>query len=206
MRGCRGGARGRGARRAPVACRPAAVPRAGETPQQATCRSRGAKRVKGRRQVRQRGYTSGRGAGEASGGGRTDRPRVRREELTAGADEGGDVGPSGAGAGTSLHRQSSPRVPAPGGRQAQHSACACRGDLPRRPACLSVRPTRPTRSRAARADPSAPTARLDPFGSRRARPSCRCWFILFAVSQGRHAYSAVWPLDMSSARRYKKVV
>ena len=172
-RGAEGGAwvQGWGARagRAARACGvPAAVPRAGETPQQATCRSRGAKRVKGRRQVRLRGYTSGRGAGEASGGGRTDRPRVRREELTAGADEGGDVGPLGAGAGTSLHRQSSPRAPAPGGRQAQHSACACRGDLPRRPAGLSVRPTRPTRSRAARADPAAPTARLDPFGSRRA--------------------------------------
>ena len=93
---------------------------------------------------------------------------VRREELTADAEEGGDVGPLGAGAGTSLHRQSRTRAPAPGGRQAQHSACACRGDLPRRPACLSVRPTRPTRSRAARADPAAPTARLDPFGSRRA--------------------------------------
>ena len=129
---------------------------------------KGGKGVKGRRQVRLRGYTSGRGAGEASGGGRTDRQRVRREELTAGADEGGDVGPLGAGAGTSLHRQSSPRAPAPGGRQAQHSACACRSDPPRRPACLSVRPTRPTRSRAARADPAAPTARLDPFGSRRA--------------------------------------
>ena len=87
-------------------------------------------------------------------------------ELTADAEEGGDVGPLGAGAGTSLHRQSPPRAPAPGGRQAQHSAC--RGDLPRRPAGLSVRPTRPTRSRAARADPAAPTARLDPLGSRRA--------------------------------------
>ena len=97
---------------------------------------------------------------------------VRREELTADAEEGGDVGPLGAGAGTSLHRQSRTRAPAPGGRQAQHSACACRSDLPRRPACLSVRPTRPTRSRAARADPAAPTARLDPFGSRRA-PGCR---------------------------------
>ena len=32
--------------------------------------------VEGRRQVRLRGYTSGRGAGEASGGGRTDRPRA----------------------------------------------------------------------------------------------------------------------------------
>ena len=93
---------------------------------------------------------------------------VRREELTADAEEGGDVGPLGAGAGTSLHRQSRTRAPAPGGRQAQHSACACRGDLPRRPAGLSVRPTRPTRSRAARADPAAPTARLDTFGSRRA--------------------------------------
>ena len=31
---------------------------------------------KGRRQVKLRGYTSGRGAGEASGGGRTDRPRA----------------------------------------------------------------------------------------------------------------------------------
>ena len=40
-------------------------------------------------------------------------------ELTADAEEGGDVGPLGAGAGTSLHRQSPPRAPAPGGRQAQ---------------------------------------------------------------------------------------
>ena len=29
---------------------------------------------------------------------------VRREELTADAEEGGDVGPLGAGAGTSLHQ------------------------------------------------------------------------------------------------------
>ena len=34
-------------------------------------------------------------------------------ELTADAEEGGDVGPLGAGAGTSLHRQSPPRAPAP---------------------------------------------------------------------------------------------
>ena len=42
-------------------------------------------------------------------------------ELTADAEEKGDVGPLGAGAGTSLHRQSPPRAPAPGGRQAQRS-------------------------------------------------------------------------------------
>ena len=42
-------------------------------------------------------------------------------ELTADAEEGGDVGPLGAGAGTSLHRQSPPRAPAPGGRQAREA-------------------------------------------------------------------------------------
>ena len=51
--------------------------------------------------------TSGRGAGEASGVGAPIDP-----ELTADAEEGGDVGPLGAGAGTSLHRQSPPRAPA----------------------------------------------------------------------------------------------
>jgi hypothetical protein len=64
-----------------------------------------------------------------------------------------------------------PRAPAPGGRQAQRSACACRGDLPRpsRRADCSARLTRPTRSRGARAyPPAASTARLDPFGCRRA--------------------------------------
>ena len=52
-------------------------------------------------------------------------------ELTADAEEGGDVGPLGAGAGTSLHRQSPPRAPAPGGRQAQRRrAPAAHEELP----------------------------------------------------------------------------
>ena len=168
VRGCRGVGREGGARGArlwragPPQCRGRGRLRSKQPADQ------GGQRGQGTAAGKATGLHRGQGLGEASGGGRTDRPRVRREELTAGADEGGDVGPLGAGAGTSLHRQSSPRAPAPGGRQAQHSACACRGDLPRRPACLSVRPTRPTRSRAARADPAAPTARLDTFGSRRA--------------------------------------
>ena len=171
VRGCRGGARGRGAQRAPLwrAGRSAAGGRDAAA-SDLQIKGGGARQgtVKGTAARKATGLHLGQGgAGEATGGGRTDRP-VRREELTADAEEGGDVGPLGAGAGTSLHRQSRTRAPAPGGRQAQHSACACRGDLPRRPACLSVRPTRPTRSRAARADPAAPTARLDTFGSRRA--------------------------------------
>ena len=131
----------------------------------------GAERVKGRRQAT--GLHLGQvGQGRLVG---VCAPidRVRREELTAGADEGGDVGPLGAGAGTSLHRQSSPRAPAPGGRQAQHSACACRGDLPRRPAGLSVRPTRPTRSRAARADPPRRAHRAPRSLRQPARPGSR---------------------------------
>ena len=133
-RGAEGGAwvQGWGARagRAARACGvPAAVPRAGETPQQAICRSKGAERVKGRlkgrRQVRLRGYTSGRGAGEASGVGAPIDP-----ELTADAEEKGDVGPLGAGAGTSLHRQSPPRAPAPGGRQAQRRRAPAAQELP----------------------------------------------------------------------------
>ena len=80
---------------------------------------------KGRRQVRLRGYTSGRGAGEASGVGAPIDP-----ELTADAEEGGDVGPLGAGAGTSLHRQSPPRAPAPGGRQAQRRRAPAAQELP----------------------------------------------------------------------------
>ena len=59
---------------------------------------------------------------------------VRREELTADAEEGGDVGPLGAGAGMSLHRQSRTCAPAPGvGRLSTAPASAevtCRGDLP----------------------------------------------------------------------------
>ena len=80
---------------------------------------------KGRRQVRLRGYTSGRGAGEASGVGAPIDP-----ELTADAEEKGDVGPLGAGAGTSLHRQSPPRAPAPGGRQAQRRRAPAAQELP----------------------------------------------------------------------------
>ena len=51
-------------------------------------------------------------------------------ELTADAEEGGDVGPLGAGAGTSLHRQSPPRAPAPGGRQAQRRRAPAAQELP----------------------------------------------------------------------------
>ena len=51
-------------------------------------------------------------------------------ELTADAEEGGDVGPLGAGAGTSLHRQSPPRAPAPGGRQAQRKRAPAAQELP----------------------------------------------------------------------------
>ena len=91
---------------------------------------------------------------------------VRREELTADAEEGGDVGPLGAGAGTSLHRQSPPRAPAPGGRQAQHSACACRG--PAEATFRSTDATDPIPWSTCRSPPAAPTARLDPFGSWRA--------------------------------------
>ena len=64
------------------------------------------------RHVRLRGYTSGRGGqGRLLEVGAPIDP-VRREELTADAEEGGDVGPLGAGAGTSLHRQSRTRAPA----------------------------------------------------------------------------------------------
>lgn len=135
---------------------PAAPPRAGETSQQAIC-TKGAKRVKGVRHVR--GLRSGQSA-------------TRRE-----AGQQGGVGPSGAGAGASLHREGGggkvtpAREPTPGGRQAQHSACACGGDLPRRVGLPGwregMRHTLP-RHLATPIPPAAPTARLDPFGSRRA--------------------------------------
>ena len=51
-------------------------------------------------------------------------------ELTADAEEKGDVGPLGAGAGTSLHRQRPPRAPAPGGRQAQRRRAPAAQELP----------------------------------------------------------------------------
>ena len=51
-------------------------------------------------------------------------------ELTADAEEKGDVGPLGAGTGTSLHRQSPPRAPAPGGRQAQRRRAPAAQELP----------------------------------------------------------------------------
>ena len=46
-------------------------------------------------------------------------------ELTADAEEGGDVGPLGAGAGTSLHRQSPPRAPAPGSAGSAQARPGC---------------------------------------------------------------------------------
>ena len=67
------------------------------------------------------------------------------------------------------------RAPAPGGRQAQRSACACRGEATcaeAEPACRPrVRPDRrdrPDRVEHVPTPPAASTARLDPFGSRRA--------------------------------------
>ena len=96
------------------------------------------------------------------------------------AGQQGGVGPEGAGAGASQHRVSGdegmarPRAPAPGGRQAQRSACACRGDLPRpsRRADRSARPTRPTRSRGARADPPRRVHRAPRPLRQPARPGC----------------------------------
>ena len=93
------------------------------------------------------------------------------------AGQQGGVGPSGAGAGASLHREGGggkvtpAREPTPGGRQAQHSACACGGDLPRRVGLPGwregMRHTLPC-NLSTPIPPAAPTARLDPFGSRRA--------------------------------------
>ena len=60
-------------------------------------------------------------------------------ELTADAEEGGDVGPLGAGAGTSLHRQSPPRAPAPGGRQAQRRRAPAAQELPLASAAVDFR-------------------------------------------------------------------
>ena len=78
-------------------------------------------------------------------------------ELTADAEEKGDVGPLGAGAGTSLHRQSPPRAPAPGGRQAQRRRAPAAQELPlwRRPqskgrSCRSGRARRDLRVRGGR--------------------------------------------------------
>ena len=96
------------------------------------------------------------------------------------AGQQGGVGPEGAGAGASQHRVSGdegkarPRAPAPGGRQAQRSACACRGDLPRpsRRADRSARPTRPTRSRGARAYPPRRVHRAPRPLRLPARPGC----------------------------------
>ena len=68
-------------------------------------------------------------------------------ELTADAEEGGDVGPLGAGAGTSLHRQSPPRAPAPGGR---HRLSAGAPRLHK--SCRLRRPQSKYKVRGARAD------------------------------------------------------
>ena len=65
-------------------------------------------------------------------------------ELTADAEEGGDVGPLGAGAGTSLHRQSPPRAPAPGGPSA--------GSAQARPGCTRAAACVARKVRGARAD------------------------------------------------------
>ena len=68
--------------------------------------------------------------------------------------------PGGAGAGASLHRGAAAGVRSreapPSGRQAQHSTSvpAQRPAESRRPADLSIRPTRPSRALAARATPS----------------------------------------------------
>ena len=78
----------------------------------------------------------------------------------------------GAGAGTSLHRQSSPRAPATG----RPAGSAQRLRLQRRPAeaeaaCRPFGPTDATGPIAVEhvpIPPAAPTARLDPLGSRRA--------------------------------------
>ena len=81
--------------------------------------------IKGTAAGKATGLHLGQGGREASGVGAPIDP-----ELTADAEEGGDVGPLGAGAGTSLHRQSPPRAPAPGGRQAQRRRAPAAQELP----------------------------------------------------------------------------
>ena len=161
MAGCRGGAEGepRGA------CLrvPAAAPRAG--------------RRRSKRPARK-----GRCASRVCEACERSAVWPHRSSATRGeAGQQGGVGPSGAGAGASLHREGGggkvtpAREPTPGGRQAQHSACACGGDLPRpsRRADRSVRPTRPARSRGARADPPRRAHRAPRPPRQPARPGCR---------------------------------
>ena len=67
-------------------------------------------------------------------------------ELTADAEEGGDVGPLGAGAGTSLHRQSRP---------ARASTGRSAGSAQARPGCTRAAACVARKVRGARADRGA---------------------------------------------------
>ena len=78
-------------------------------------------------------------------------------ELTADAEEGGDVGPLGAGAGTSLHRQSPPRAPEhravgrlSAGAPRLHKSCRLRRPQSKGRSCRSGRARRDPRARGGR--------------------------------------------------------
>ena len=137
----------------------------------------GAERVKGRRQAT--GLHLGQvGQGRLVG---VCAPidRVRREELTADADEGGGVGPLGAGAGASLHRHGPPAVAG----TARPAGSAQRLRLRRRPAeaepaCRPFGPTDATGPIAwstCRSPPPRPPRASTPSaaGAPRLQKSCR---------------------------------
>jgi len=137
----------------------------------------GAERVKGRRQAT--GLHLGQvGQGRLVG---VCAPidRVRREELTADADEGGGVGPLGAGAGASLHRHGPPAVAG----TARPAGSAQRLRLRRRPAeaepaCRPFGPTDATGPIAwstCRSPPPRPPRASAPSaaGAPRLQKSCR---------------------------------
>ena len=120
-------------------------------------------------------------ADQGRGHWRTDRPRAARR---ADADEGGGVGPEGAGAGTSLHRQRARRHRAAGGLSTAlapaEATCRGGGGVP---TVRSDRRDRPDRVEHVPIPPAAPTARLDPLGSRRA-PAAEELPLASAAEQG----------------------
>ena len=78
-------------------------------------------------------------------------------ELTADAEEGGDVGPLGAGAGTSLHRQRAPRARQhravgrlSAGAPRLHKSCRWRRPQSKGRSCVSGRARRDLRVRGGR--------------------------------------------------------